>query len=105
MGRPRRYREPIKGPFDFLARAWSKDAQVRARRGNRKAFWWISNLWYKPAHLLMVIGAVLAILLLLGEGAVWGGGCIRGVGCVAWDEGGIVAAPGGDAVVAVGPAD
>ncbi|MBJ7454697.1 MAG: hypothetical protein JHC74_01445 [Thermoleophilia bacterium] len=93
MGRPPRYREPVKGPFDFLARAWSRDAQVRARRGNRKAFWGFSNLWYKPGRIFMVIGIVLAILLLIEDGGVRGGACLTGAGCVSWGEQGIVTTP------------
>ena len=89
MGRPRSYREPVKRPFDFLARMWSKDAQVRAHRENRRALWWISNLWYKPGYLLMVIGAVVLLLLVVGEGLVAGGVCVDHVGCLASDDTGL----------------
>ena len=99
MGRPRRYREPVKGPFDFLARAWSRDAQVRARRGNRKAFWGFSNLWYDSGRIFLVIGMVLAILLLIESGAVRGGLCLSGAGCVSWGEEGIVTTPAEQVVI------
>lgn len=89
MGRPRRYREPVKGPFDFLALAWSRQSRVKARRGNRRAWWWLSDLWYEPHYLLMVIGILVVILLLLGSGAVRGAACMQGAGCVTWGEQGI----------------
>ena len=93
MGRPRRYRQPVKGPFDWLALAWSRKSRVKARRGNRKAWWWLSNLWYKPGSLMALIGGVVVILLLLSGGAVRGAACMQGVGCVAWGAQGIETSP------------
>lgn len=66
---------------------------MKARRGNRKAFWWLSNLWYKPAYLMSVIGGIVVILLLTGGGAVRGAACLQGVGCVSWGAQGVVTTP------------
>ena len=66
---------------------------MRARRANRRAFWWIGNLWYKPHYVFMVLGAVVVMLLLIQGGAVRGGACLSGAGCVSWGEQGIATSP------------
>jgi len=98
MGRPRRYKEPVKGPFDWAALAWSKESRRKARRGNRKAFWVFSNLWYKPGRLLAVIGGTVVLLLLGQHGAVRAGICLHGVGCASYGAQGIQARSGDDTV-------
>lgn len=97
--RPRSYKAPVRGPFDWLALAWSRESQRKARVSNRKAWWWLTNLWHKPQQLPMALGAIVVILLLVGSGEVEVGVCIHKVGCVGSVDGGLVGTPGGRSVV------